>query len=367
MADVAPAAGTFRRDEASKSTVTNIELHCDLLSHIRDAASTPSTVAELLLDPVIMSSFGSSAGKKKSKTRRGSSSSHREPHTPSPTTMVRSMVLAEEERQTNHLKAVLKTTGDRLEREIQRADRDEKRADHAEIRTREIGSRVSAAEAARHASELDSTRLKEEMRLFQLQIDSLQRDLRRAQDDVRLLEKRRVEAEENAAKSRDGARKFQIALTDLQARDSGREDARRMEIQKWYDVGRQEGWDAGREEGFEEGKNVGFKEGKLAGLEEGRRAGRDRGWDEGVQQGRKAERHQALKAFDKFLAEEIHGQRDDESDDQADQADRIQRWARSAYLETRSASGGSPGSWPVQPQHQSQAGDSVVDEEYDVI
>lgn len=281
----------------------------DLLSHIRDAASTPSTLTKFLQDPVILSSLGSSAAKKKSKPHRGSSSSHRElHHKSSSTSMVMSMVLAEEERQANHLKAVLKSTGDRLEQETRRADLAEQRAAQAEARMRDMNLKIGAADAARRTSELDSTRLKEEMKRFQLQIDSLERDLKRAQENARLLEKRRAEAEENAAKSRDGARKFQIALADSQARDEGREDARRMEIQKWYDIGRQEGWDAGRKEGFQEGKSLGFKQGKLVGFEEGRSAGRERGWDEGLQEGKREEREHALQAFDKFLAEEIHGQ-----------------------------------------------------------
>ena len=109
----------------------------------------------------MLSSLGTSTGKKKSKTHRGSSSSHREPHTHS-ASIVMSMVLAEEERQAKHLKTVLKSTGDRLEQEIQRADRAEQRAERAETRMRETELRVSASEAARHASELDSTRLKED-------------------------------------------------------------------------------------------------------------------------------------------------------------------------------------------------------------
>lgn len=47
-----------------------------------------------------------------------------------------SLVLVEEERQAHHMKAVLRSTGDRLEYEVRRADQAELRAACAESRAR---------------------------------------------------------------------------------------------------------------------------------------------------------------------------------------------------------------------------------------
>lgn len=280
----------------------------DLMSQIRDTASSPSTLAEFLQEPAIISSLTSSATKKKRKTRQRRSSPHREPHGSSPTSVM-GIVLAEEERQASHLKAVLRSTGDRLEQEIRRADRAEQRAEHAETRAREMASRIGVAENGQHTAELHSIRSKEEMQRLQMNLETMQRELRRANEDIDTLEAKKLEVEQHAAKSRDVAKKFQMALNDFQAREEAMEDTRRLEIQRWYDIGRQEGWDAGREDGFEEGKEEGFRNGKKYGLEEGRRTGRERGWREGSAQGQKEERQRALEAFDKFLREEMHDHR----------------------------------------------------------
>jgi hypothetical protein len=283
-----------------ESTDHTCRFDYDLTSQIRDAASSPSTLAAFLQDPAFINTLNNSTTRKRSKARRRPSSPHHEPHGSSSTGMM-GMVLAEEERQASHLKAILKSTGDRLEHEIDRANRAEKRSEHAEARAREIASRVSSAEAGQHAAELHSIRLKEEIQRLQIQVGTMQRDLRRAQGDVDALERQKAEAEQNASKSRDVARKFQKALNDFQDREELMEDARRTEIQRWYDVGRQEG--------FEEGKEDGYREGKLSGLEASRNAHRSREWDQGREEGRKEERQNALRAFDKFLLEEMHGRR----------------------------------------------------------
>ena len=278
------------------------------MSQIRDVASSPSTLTEFLQDPAVINTLTGNKTRKKSKTRGGSSSPRREPHGSSSTTMM-GLVLAEEERQVNHLKAVLKTTGDRLEQEIKKGDRAEQRAERAEARAMEMASRISIAEAGQHTAELHSVRLKEEIQRLHMHVETMKGVLRRAQEDVDRIEGKRAQAEESAEKSRGVAKKFQMALNDFHAEEEAREEARRKEIQRWYDIGRQEGWDAGREDGFDEGEQEGYQDGKRSGLEEGRRASRDRAWDQGREQGRKEERQNALKAFEKFLRDEMHGRR----------------------------------------------------------
>ena len=278
------------------------------MSQIRDVTSTPSTLSQFLQDPAVIGTLTSPATKQKGKTRRRPSSSRREPHGSGSKNMV-GLVLAEEERQVNHLKEILKSTGDRLEHEIRRADWAEQRAEHAEARAREIGSRISTAEAGQLAAELKSIRTKEGMQRLQMHIETMKGELRRAQEGADRLERKRAEAEENGDKLRGVVKKYQIALNDFQAGEEAREETRRVEIQRWYDIGRQEGWDAGHEDGFEEGEKVGFRDGKTSGFAEGRKVGRDRVWDQGREQGRKEERQNALRAFEQFLRDEMHGGR----------------------------------------------------------
>lgn len=191
-----------------------------------------------------------------------------------------------------------------MEHEIRRADRAEQRLDLAETRARELSTKFGAAEAARQTAEFEASRLRDEMKRLQMQADSFERGLKRAQEDVEKLDKRRTEAEENASKSRDAARKLQIVVSEYQTRDEGREEARRKEIQKWYDVGRKEGWDAGQTDGYKDGKKDGFRDGKSVGYDEGKKVGREKGLAEGKERGRKEERQYAMKAFEKLLVEE---------------------------------------------------------------
>lgn len=277
-------------------------------------ASSPSVLSDILHDPVALSNLTNAVPKKRSrsKPRRGSSSSYREPTSNSPSVM--GLVLAEEERQSHHLKAMLRSTGDRLEHETRRADRAEKRAQLEEASNRDLTAKLQAADGTRYKAESESERTKDEVRRLQMQIESMQNQLKRAQETVATVERRKSEAEESASKARETARKFQNSLNEAQARADGREESRRVEIQKYYDRGHKEGWDAGRKDGYEDGKSDGYERGRAAGFEEGKRSGRERGWEEGRAQGRKDERQHAMRAFDKFLQEEIRNRWDDESE-----------------------------------------------------
>ncbi|KAF7965416.1 hypothetical protein HWV62_19743 [Athelia sp. TMB] len=323
-------------DAQLRSAVTTIEFDHNQGRDSRASSSTPNSRSDALRD-LGNSSPSTFQGRRRGEGRRSSSASRRdrerEAYTPS---NAKHAVLAEEERQGSHLKAVLRTTGDRLEHEIRRADRAEQRLDLAETRARELCTKLGAAEAARHTAELEAIRFRDEMKRFQMQVEVFERNLKRAQEDVEKLEKRRIEAEDNASKSRDAARKLQTAISDYQARDEGREEARRKEIQKWYDVGRQEGWDAGQEDGFKEGKKEGFREGKSVGYDEGKKSGREKGLAEGKERGRKEERQYAMKAFEKLLAEEEKQDRRGYEQNNKSDTTSIRRWADSAYFDDAS-------------------------------
>ena len=115
------------------------------------------------------------------------------------------------------------------------------------------------------------------------------------------------------ARARDTARKFQMELRNVQARQVGREEGLRYGMNKWFKTGRIEGFDAGHAEGFESGHNEGydqgreqgFVEGQEIGLKQGHKIGRQEGFDDGWEQGRREERAHALQAFDDFFAAEI--------------------------------------------------------------
>lgn len=282
----------------------------DIIAQIREATSAPSPLNSYLKDPTVINAIDSPEGSRSRSQRHSSSSTRsREPRT----STILGLVLAEEEKQAHKLKSLLRSTGDRLDREIRRANQAVSRAEHAESRVHELTARVSKAESSKYVVELEASRAKEEIKRYQLQIEGLERDVKRLQADVALLEKQRNEADECAARARDTARKFQMELRNVQARQVGREEGLRYGMNKWFKTGRIEGFDAGHAEGFESGHNEGydqgreqgFVEGQEIGLKQGHKIGRQEGFDDGWEQGRREERAHALQAFDDFFAAEI--------------------------------------------------------------
>ena len=288
------------------STVGSTRDGTDIITQIREATSAPSPLTSYLKDPAVISALDASDG---TGSHRHSSSSSRSRRSSS----ILGVVLAEEERQAHHLKSMLRSTGDRLDREMRRANQAVTRAEQSEARVRELTSRVTAAESGKHYAELEASSAQEEIKRHQLQIQSLEMELRRLRSDVALLERQRNEAEESATRARDTARKFQLELRTLQAEDAGRDEGQRFGIRKWfnsghmegYDTGYAEGFESGREEGFEHGREYGFTEGQELGIKQGEKIGRQDGYDEGWEEGRGAERDHALQTFDNFFNAEV--------------------------------------------------------------
>ena len=176
------------------------------------------------------------------------------------------LVLAAEEDRLQAKQQVLRTVvphGDRLESEIRRAELAESRAEHAEMRTKETMAQLVHGE-------IESARASEEIKRYQMQLSMMESDLRRAREEIRKLESERDEAEHAAARARDIARECQMALREYQAREEGKEEARVLGMQRWYDDGYHEGFLEGQDDGFAEGLKVGRKKG----LREGRELGR---------------------------------------------------------------------------------------------
>ncbi|THH26705.1 hypothetical protein EUX98_g7483 [Antrodiella citrinella] len=333
----------------------------DVWNELREAADSPTPLAELLHDPIALRSL---IGHRKSRRPSGASTSsreHRDPGTSSssrPTEKIErkkdkesdassilTLVLAEEERQAHHLKALLRTTGERLENETRRADQAERRANAAESVAREANSRLSGAETGKHQSELDVARAREEIAKYRAQADVLERDLRRAEVEVQKLERLRSDAEYAANEAKEVGRKAQQTLREWQAREEGREDSWKINVMRRYNDGREDGFEDGRAEGYEaghaegyeegheagtsEGRTEGYNAGRLAGFEEGKNVGWQEGFEEGLERGRKEAREEALRAFDKFVASEFEHRPPSFVSDGEPEEDRTQEWVES--------------------------------------
>ncbi|KAH9894816.1 hypothetical protein C8Q73DRAFT_645042, partial [Cubamyces lactineus] len=353
---------------------------------------SPGPIHEILRDPLVLSSLLSH----RKKPRRASSSSQmpsRGRSTPSDTparsdhrdrdrererdrdsdsASILTHVLAEEERQARHLKAVLRQTGARLEEELRRADLAESRARTAEIAAQDLQARLTASDAARHQAELDLARAQEECRRWQMQADAAEREARRMQAEVGRAERARLDKEQEEKEAREAARRAEQTLREWQAREAGREEVRRLELRRratdqrdeGFEEGRAQGYEAGHADGYEEGRDEGLREGyetgraegfaagRMTGYEEGKKAGRSAGYEEGKKagysdgyeagyaQGRKEERARALDAFDRFIENEMDPRRS--VSDYGDE--RTQRWVEA----TRKMREREPSPLPVQ-------------------
>ncbi|KAF7797932.1 hypothetical protein EIP86_009139 [Pleurotus ostreatoroseus] len=333
----------------SVSTAGSVsELELDPLLELREASATPTPLSGMLQDANILRTL---LGHKKS--RRGSTSSQRtgsrersrdtRKTKDGDTESILTLVLAEEERQAHQLKALLRSTGERLEAEIRKADGAEERARVAETRVRDATTRATAAESARHLAELDATRAREEITRYRLVAETCERELHKAESDVKRLERLRNEAEQAAADARDAARKAQQTMREWQAREEGRAEGMRVEIRRRYEEGRGDGYEDGRADGYEAGRQAGLEEGKaegmhagrteglasgrLAGFDEGRQVGYEEGYDEGYSRGRHEERAKALAGFEKFVQQDLDGDYSTDEDDPQDR--RIHDWVES--------------------------------------
>jgi hypothetical protein len=140
---------------------------------------------------------------------------------------VMSMLLYDDERQSNELRRMLLSVTEQLKQESHRADENERR-------TREAIQRFKAINEARLAAQQDAARAKEELRLYKLQLEYAQQEIFKAQEILDSLETQRHDAEASAAKARNVARKLkEETLVDL-----AREEGRRIGLQEGIARGR---------------------------------------------------------------------------------------------------------------------------------
>lgn len=127
--------------------------------------------------------------------------------------------------------------------------REAARANDAESRALETAQRYRRVNEDRILAEQETTRLREELRLYKLQLENAQLEINKAQNVLRVVEDQRDDAEASAARARDTARKLNEARLIEQAREEGRR------------LGFEEGIRRGRAMGFDEGRNVGYDNG----------------------------------------------------------------------------------------------------------
>ncbi|KAF8161185.1 hypothetical protein B0H34DRAFT_699808 [Crassisporium funariophilum] len=280
----------------------------DMLAQVREATDSPSPLIRILQDPHILPTRSNNNVKKE--RRRPSRSPHREHKSD----VVIALALAEEERQANHLKALLRSSADRLEYEIRRADEATARADFSERREREAVARATSAEAAKEEKRTESIQAEKDTRSYQVQLEVAQREVRRLQMDMQGIQREMEELQESEGRTQSALQKYQVALHEHQI-EMRRRDVQTQEfLNNWFKEG--------KEEGYDEGYEVGLKDGRRAGVKEGLKKGRKEGIEEGREQGRNEERRSALEAFDKFLSEETND---------GERSERTRRWAQSVY------------------------------------
>ena len=142
--------------------------------------------------------------------------------------------LVSREEEVREINAALVVTSERLEAESTRANAAERRA-------LDYFHRLRIATENRERAEQDSARLREELKLYKLQLDNAQKEIFRAQDIIDQVASQRNEAEADAAKARTKARRLQEEKLVMLAREEGR----KMGYKEGLSIGRRIGYDEG--------------------------------------------------------------------------------------------------------------------------
>lgn len=143
--------------------------------------------------------------------------------------------LVSREEELREVNTALVVTSERLETEASRANAAERRA-------LDYFHRLRAATESRERAEQESARLREELKLYKLQLENAQKEIFRAQDIIDQVASQRNEAEADAARARTKARKLQEEKLVMLAREEGR----RMGYKEGLSIGRRIGYDEGR-------------------------------------------------------------------------------------------------------------------------
>lgn len=199
---------------------------------LESGASSPSSSLPSYLKSTANAHPNHSAHRRRSK----SASRHRSHTTEGSSSHLLARLISrdEEVREVNSLLAV---ANDRLETETSRANAAERRA-------LEYFSRLKSTTESKDRSDQEAARLREELKLYKLQLENAQKEIFRAQDIINQVSVQRNEAEADAARARTKARKLQEEKLVMLAREEGRRE------------GYQEGLSKGRRMGFQEARTL---------------------------------------------------------------------------------------------------------------
>ncbi|CAA7259110.1 unnamed protein product [Cyclocybe aegerita] len=287
-------------------TTTFLSPH-DIVAQVREATYSPSPLLRILQDPSLQPSEPGEK-ERKEKRRRPSRSPRREHRAE----MVAAIAIAEEERETKRLKALLRVSGDRLEHEIRRADDALARLEASERNERELEARIRRLEAENDELHRHTVRAERDARDYQTQLEVAQREVLRLQDDLVGARREMDELQYSESKALASAKKYQMTVHSLELYGKQRENEIQAAVDRWYNTG--------RDDGYEEGHAEGYDEGRKAGLKEGLKKGRKQGLKEGFEEGQREEWRNAAERFDKYLATAGNVG-----------SERTRRWAQSIY------------------------------------
>lgn len=203
-----------------------------------------------------------------------------------------SLIMQEEDRQIARLHEANGAFADRLEHEMHRADLAEMRAQQAEQRARDAHAKAQTNAVAKQQADIEITRLHEENKRYRQQLDSVTRELKRAQAELAAMDQQRVDAEQAAIDARESARQYRAALEAQQAREAGLLEGRRLgleESMRAYLLERQAP-PSPRSTSSSADTRAAYQR------------GRARGYEEGRADGAAAEREHAMQAFDRFIS-----------------------------------------------------------------
>ncbi|KZT18541.1 hypothetical protein NEOLEDRAFT_150636 [Neolentinus lepideus HHB14362 ss-1] len=150
-------------------------------------------------------------------------------------------LLAREERDARKIDSIVSFTSEQLEKEAVRANEAERRALAALTQLKTLSD-------AKRLADSETSRLREELRLYKLQLEQAQREILRAQEIVNQVEAERKDAEAEAARQRSIARKFKEERMVEMAREEGRRKGYAEGLRRGFAAGRREGYLAGRED-----------------------------------------------------------------------------------------------------------------------
>lgn len=142
-----------------------------------------------------------------------------------------SVVLAEEERQVQYLKAMLRSASDKLQGEFRRANEAEERVAQMHKRRQEILVKAIKSEQARQRAAHEISRQHEEIKRNNMQIEMMQAHLHKADEDAKTLDQQRDEAEPPGH-----ARLLDSTSKHPSSGNPARKEERRAAVQAWSEV-----------------------------------------------------------------------------------------------------------------------------------